>query len=72
MNSIMQIFNENTTIGRFIRIYDITLEEKNGKRTLYIANPIPVANFLFVRNVFNRLTTIDNVIVGDGDNGTYE
>ena len=71
-NKLLQVLNENTTIGRLIRIYDVSIEENGNSKTLYIGKPIPVANFLFVREVINRLTKIDNVIVGDGDNGTYE
>lgn len=71
-NKLLQVLNEKTLIGRMIREYEVTIEEEHNERILYITKPIPVPNFLFVKKVIGRLTKIDNVIVGDGDNGTYE
>lgn len=71
-NKLLQVLNEKTLIGRMIREYEVTIEEEDNERILYITKPIPVPNFLFVKKVIGRLTKIDNVIVGDGDNGTYE
>lgn len=66
-NKLLQVLNEKTLIGRMIREYEVTIEEEHNKRILYITKPIPVPNFLFVKKVIGRLTKIDNVIVGDGD-----
>lgn len=66
-NKLLQVLNEKTLIGRMIREYEVTIEEEHNERILYITKPIPVPNFLFVKKVIGRLTKIDNVIVGDGD-----
>ena len=71
-NKLFQVLDENTTIGKLIRMYDVSIEEYGERKILRINKPIPVPNFMFVRKVIGRLTRIDDVIVGDGDYGTYE
>ena len=71
-NKLFQVLNENTTIDRLIRMYNVSIEEYGERKVLRINKPIPVPNFIFVRKVMGRLTKIDDVIVGDGDYGAYE